>query len=113
MNQLLQKHETLGSEAMSHWRDIMREETTFDSRERDIEFFSQVTVADVKTLFDRLFFTNQKRLNTKISSKQRAAEDHSEAQRLNAEFYKAHKVSVSHVDSVKRFQLEHSLWARL
>jgi insulysin len=92
INQILQKHETLGAEANSKWRQIMYEETNFDSQQRDIRLFSEVTVDDVKSLFDQLFFTDQKRLNTKISSKQRAADDNTEAQRLNAEFYKAHGI---------------------
>lgn len=59
----------LRQEAAYNWSEIRDQEYDFDARLHKIEEIEAVTSADVKNLFNKIFLTNVRRLNVKVTSK--------------------------------------------
>jgi len=70
-------------------------------REKKIELYKAATLPEIKELFNNLLFKNARRLNMKIYSKESWAEDRTEHQNLNAEFYAKHDLNQETIDNVR------------
>lgn len=106
---LLQVNNNILQEAREYLDSINDDNYDFNSKQRLIEAIEQVTVADVWAKFEEIFFTNQRRLNIKINSKDHLADEKKtevdQSRQANQEFYQKLQMKYGTIENAKLFDL--------
>jgi insulysin len=116
INSLRQEKTSLAKEFSGHWVHITNDNMDFDNRERKIDQLGQVTIKQVRSLFDLIFFERNRRLNYKACRPQDLPNKDA-IQEINS-FYRSHHfqmpgqpgIAIEEIVSMNLFHSEHSLF---
>lgn len=68
MTKLSEKDYNLGKEHSRYWDEIATHKYIFDRQEKEIEVLKQITKQEFQEHFEKLFFTERKRLDYELNA---------------------------------------------